>query len=80
MEAKAGGARASLAVGILFLVGCALPLKAYKLNDGTVVECRQMSEEPCGVWLGDCSDGLERFCQHDVSEVRGEKGSIRWQI
>lgn len=57
-------------------LGCASVSQSYLLNDGILVRCKTFSQQTCGVYLGDCEDGDEYYCQTNVEELYGTKRVI----
>ena len=57
---------------VIVLTGCAGHFQNYLLQDGSLVRCKTFQESECGVYLGDCDDRTEYFCQHNL-EVWNER-------
>lgn len=41
----------------------------YKLSNGTIVQCSELTETPCGLNLTDCEDSEEYLCQKNIVVV-----------
>lgn len=54
------------------LSGCYPHPYIFKLQDGSVVSCRQVidpsTDNPCGLYLSKCDDGATYWCQQNVVE------------
>jgi hypothetical protein len=48
---------------------CDCKPKQYRLNDGTVVECKGAAIWECGMKLYDCTNGITYRCQTNVQEL-----------
>jgi hypothetical protein len=57
----------------LLLVGCSedelTPRSRFELENGEVVTCRWIQDEPCGITLTDCDDGKKYTCQTNITEL-----------
>lgn len=63
--------RLLLMMGVVLLAGCGeQPYRTFRLSGSKeTVRCRFTGFAGCGVWLGGCSDGIERHCATNVEEL-----------
>lgn len=62
----------SILFGALVLTGCTIeppPYRTFRLQDGTIVQCRHHSYSNCGEFFMDCKDSKELNCQVNAREL-----------